>query len=43
MPTGWPIVDLGSTGGYTGVSVPTEIYGLCLRYAAKLNQSAEAE
>lgn len=43
MPVGWPVVDLSQIGGYTGVSVPTEIYGLCLRYAAKLNESAEAE
>ena len=43
MPPGWPIVDLRQTGGYTGVSVPIEIYGLCLRYAAKLNGSAEEE
>ena len=43
MPPGWPVVDLRQTGGYIGVSVPTEIYGLCLRYAARLNGATEAE
>ena len=43
MPAGWPIVDLSPVGSYTGVSVPTEIYELCLRYAAKLNEDAEKE